>query len=64
MPFFDYPPAIRKVIYTINAIESVNVGLRKLTKNRGSVPSDEAPTKLIYPALCNINQKWIMPIRE
>lgn len=36
--FFDYPPEIRKVIYTTNAIESVNMGLRKLTKNRGSFP--------------------------
>ncbi|MFX5622380.1 transposase, partial [Acinetobacter baumannii] len=42
IPFFDYPPEIRKVIYTTNAIESVNMSLRKLTKNRGSFPSDEA----------------------
>ena len=47
-PFFDYPPEIRKVIYTTNAIESVNMSLRKLTKNRGSFPSDEALTKLFY----------------
>ena len=47
-PFFDYPSEIRKVIYTTNAIESVNMGLRKLTKNRGSFPSDEALTKLFY----------------
>ncbi|MFX6803756.1 transposase, partial [Acinetobacter baumannii] len=40
IPFFDYPPEIRKVIYTTNAIESVNMSLRKLTKNRGSFPSD------------------------
>ena len=63
-PFFDYPPEIRKVIYTTNAIESVNMSLRKLTKNRGSFPSDEALTKLFYLALRNISQKWSMPIRD
>ncbi len=63
-PFFDYPPQIRKVIYTTNAIESVNMSLRKLTKNRGSFPSDEAPIKLFYLALRNISQKWTMPIRD
>ena len=64
IPLFDYPPEIRKVIYTTNAIESVNMGLRKLTKNRGSFPSDEALTKLFYLALRNISQKWTMPIRD
>ncbi|MDH1766941.1 transposase [Comamonas aquatica] len=54
----------RKVIYTTNAIESVNMGLRKLSKNRGSFPSDEALTKLFYLALRNISQKWTMPIRD
>ena len=48
IPFFDYPHEIRKVIYTTNAIESVNMSLRKLTKNRGSFPSDEALLKLFY----------------
>lgn len=62
--YFDYPPEIRKVIYTTNAIESVNMGLRKLSKNRGSFPSDEALTKLFYLALRNISQKWTMPIRD
>ena len=64
IPFFDYPPEIRKVIYTTNAIESVNMSLRKLTKNRGSFPSDEALLKLFYLALKNISQKWTMPIRD
>ena len=64
IPFFDYPPEIRKVIYTTNAIESVNMSLRKLTKNRGSFPSDEALMKLFYLALRNISQKWTMPIRD
>ena len=63
-PFFDYPPEIRKVIYTTNAIESVNMGLRKITKNRGSFPSDEALMKLFYLALRNISQKWTLPIRD
>ena len=63
-PFFDYPQEIRKVIYTTNAIESVNMSLRKLTKNRGSFPSDEALTKLFYLALRNISQKWTLPIRD
>lgn len=62
--FFDYPPEIRKVIYTTNAIESVNMSLRKITKNRGSFPSDEALIKLFYLALRNINKKWTLPIRD
>ncbi|MEI7842433.1 MAG: IS256 family transposase [Gallionellaceae bacterium] len=64
IPFFDYPPEIRKVIYTTNAIESVNMSLRKITKNRGSFPSDEALLKLFYLALKNISKKWTMPIRD
>jgi putative transposase len=64
IPFFDYPPEIRRIIYTTNAIESVNMSLRKITKNRGSFPSDEALLKLFYLALKNISQKWTMPIRD
>ncbi len=64
IPFFDYPPEIRKVIYTTNAIESVNMSLRKLTKHRGAFPNDEALVKLIYLALRNISKKWTMPIRD
>ena len=63
-PFFDYPPEIRKVIYTTNAIESVNMGLRKLTKHRGAFPSDEALVKLLYLALRNISKRWTLPIRD
>ncbi len=62
--FFDSPAEIRKVIYTTNAIESVNIGLRMLSKNRESFPSDEALTKLFYLVLRNISQKWTMPIRD
>lgn len=64
IPFFDFPPEIRKVVYTTNAIESVNMSLRKITKNRGSFPSDEALLKLFYLALHNIAKKWTMPIRD
>jgi putative transposase len=63
-PFFEYPPEIRKVIYTTNAIESVNMSLRKITKNRGSFPSDDSLLKLFYLALNNISKKWTMPIRD
>jgi len=62
--FFAYPEEIRRVIYTTNAIESVNMSLRKIIKNRGSFPNDEAAMKLIYLALENISEKWTMPIRE
>jgi transposase-like protein len=64
IPFFDFPPEIRKVIYTTNAIESVNYSLRKLTKHRGAFPNDEALVKLLYLALRNISKKWTMPIRD
>lgn len=64
IPFFDYPPEIRRIIYTTNAIESVNMSLRKVTKNRGSFPSDDALLKLFYLALMNISQKWTMPLRD
>jgi len=64
IPFFDYPPEIRRIIYTTNAIESVNMSLRKITKNRGSFPSDESLIKLFYLALMNISQKWTMPLRD
>jgi putative transposase len=64
IPLFSYPPEIRKAIYTTNAIESLNMSLRKVTKNRGSFPSDEAMLKLLYLALKNIAKKWTMPIRD
>ena len=63
-PFFAYPADIRKVIYTTNAIESVNMSLRKIIKNRGSFPTDEVALKLLYLALRNIARKWTMPIKE
>ncbi len=54
IPFFAFPPAVRKVIYTTNAIESVNARLRKIIKTRGHFPSDDAASKLIWLALRNI----------
>ena len=57
-PFLDYPPELRKVIYTTNAIEAANRQVRKAIKSRGHFPSDEAATKLIYLALRNASNKW------
>jgi len=64
IPFFDYPPEIRKVIYTTNAIESINMSLQKVIKTRSSFPTDDAVMKLFYLALNNISKKWSMPIRD
>jgi putative transposase len=61
IPFFAYPAEVRKIIYTTNAIESLNMQLRKVTKNRGHFPSDEAATKLLYLALRDITAKWKSP---
>lgn len=64
IPFFAHPPEIRKLIYTTNAIESLNMSLRKVTKTRSSFPNDEAVLKLLYLALRNIAKKWTMPIQN
>jgi transposase-like protein len=61
IPFFAYPPEVRKIIYTTNAIESLHMQLRKIVKNRGHFPSDEAATKLLFLALRNIEKDWKMP---
>jgi len=58
IPFFAFPPAVRKVIYTTNAIESINARLRKIIKTRGHFPSDDAASKLIWLALRNITADW------
>lgn len=58
IPFFAFPPAVRKVIYTTNAIESINARLRKIIKTRGHFPSDDAANKLIWLALRNITADW------
>lgn len=64
IPFFAHPPEIRKVIYTTNAIESINMSLRKVTKNRGSFPNDDAALRLLYMALGNISRKWTRPLTD
>jgi putative transposase len=63
IPFFDYPADIRKVIYTTNAIESLNRSLRKVIKTKGAFPNDASILKIFYMALANISKKWTMPIR-
>jgi putative transposase len=57
-PFFAFPLEIRRLIYTTNAIESLNSQLRKIIKSKGHFPSDEAATKLLYLALRNVEKKW------
>jgi transposase-like protein len=57
-PLFEFPPPMRKVIYTTNAIESLNMTLRKVIKTRGAFPSEEAAIKLLYLALRNVAKKW------
>lgn len=56
IPFLAFPPEIRKVIYTTNAIESVNYQLRKVTRNRGHFPNDDALVKLLYLAIRNMQK--------
>jgi putative transposase len=58
IPFFAFPPEVRRVIYTTNALESVHARLRKIIKTRGHFPTDEAATKLIWLALRNITATW------
>ena len=64
IPFFAFPPAVRKIIYTTNAIESLNRVIRKTTKTRGSFPTDAAATKLIYLAAHSghLGGNWLAPI--
>jgi len=58
VPFFAFPADIRKVVYTTNAVESLNMTLRKVIKTRGSFPNEEAAIKLLYLALMNVAKKW------
>lgn len=62
--FFFYPEEIRKIIYTTNAIESLNASLRKVTKNRAAFPNDDSIYKIMYLAIDKISRKWTMPIRN
>ena len=57
IPFLAFPPELRRVIYTTNSIESLNYQLRKIIKNRGHFPSDDAVIKLLWLAICNIEDK-------
>lgn len=63
-PFFAYPTEIRKVIYTTNAVESLNMSLRKVIKTRGSFPNEEAATKLLYLALERAARRWTRPVAD
>jgi len=64
IPMFSFAPEIRRAIYTTNTIESLNMTLRKVIKNRAMFPSDEAVFKILYLALRNISKRWTMPIAD
>lgn len=61
---FGYPPEIRKVMYTTNAIESLNMVIRKAIRNRRIFPRDEFTTKLVYLVIRNASKNWTKPIRD
>ena len=63
-PFYAYPAEIGKVIYTTNAVESLNMSLRKVIKTRGSFPNEEAAMKLLYLALERVAKKWTRPVLD
>jgi putative transposase len=62
--YFDYPPEIRKVMYTTNAIESVNAQLRKVTKKRGAFPGPDAVRKVLYLAMLKASERWTRPVQD
>lgn len=64
VPFFGYPEPIRKVIYTTNAVESLNAQLRKVTKKRGAFPTDDSVRKVLYLAITRVSRRWTMPIQD
>jgi putative transposase len=64
VPFLDFPPEIRKIIYTTNAIESLNSSMRKLVHHRGHFPTDDAVVKLLYLALRNLEKRWNRSLRD
>jgi len=64
IPFFAYPPEVRRIIYTTNAIESLNSKLRTAVRSRGHFPNDEAATKLLFLVLRQVSRVWKMPPRE
>ena len=64
VPFFAFPEKIRRVIYTTNAIETINRQIRKIIKNKGVFPDDKSIQKIIYLALKNAAKKWTMPLKN
>jgi putative transposase len=64
IPFFAYPPQIRKVIYTTNAIESIQSQLRRVTRQRGAFPTPESAKKVLYLAIDRISERWSRPIKD
>ena len=58
VPFFAFPAEIRRIVYTTNAVESLNMSLRKIIKTRGSFPSEDAALKLLFLALRNVVDRW------
>lgn len=64
IPFFSYPPEIRKVIYTTNAIESINASLRKVTRKRGAFPNPDSVRKVLYLAIQKASERWARPIKD
>lgn len=60
--FFKYPPEIRRLIYTTNPIENFNRKIRKVTKNKGSFPTDESLFKILYLIVVSASEKWILPL--
>jgi len=62
--FFNYPPCIRKIIYTTNLIENINRIIRKYTKNKTMLPNDQAVEKVVYLSLMQVSKKWTMPQRD
>ena len=63
-PFFAYPPELRKVMYTTNAIEALNARPRKVTKQRGSFPNPEAVRKDLYLAILKASERWARPVQD
>jgi len=63
-PFFDYPPELRKVIYTTNAVESINAQLRKVTKHRGAFPTSDSVRKVLYLAITKASERWTRPVQD
>lgn len=64
IPFFGYPQPIRKVIYTTNAVESLNAQLRKVTRKRGAFPTDDSVRKVLYLAITKASKRWSMSIQD